>query len=76
MKLEIARGVFLVGALGVASLCFAAWNQPSPGVVRGNLDRDHCPIPAGMRVDTLQVRPDADLLLFLYGMSQQLGVRG
>ncbi|MCF7201917.1 hypothetical protein [Pseudomonas oligotrophica] len=75
MKLEIARGVFLVGALAVASLCFAAWNEPSPTVVRGNLDRDHCPVPPAQRM-ALQVRPDADLLLFLYGLSQQLGQRG
>jgi len=29
MKLEIARGLFLVGALGVAALALAAWEQPS-----------------------------------------------
>ena len=33
MKLEIARGLFLVGALGIASLALAAWEQPRTQVL-------------------------------------------
>ena len=72
MKLEIARGLFLVAALGVASLAAAAWQEPGPEVLSA---RDgHCPLPPKARAQ-VQVRPDQDLLLFLFGLSQGVGPR-
>ncbi len=76
MKLEIARGVFLVGALGVASLCAAAWSEPGSTVVWGDNGLGYCPVPAGARMVQNELRPDNDLLLFMYGLSQSLGTRG
>ncbi len=32
MKLEIARGLFLVAALAVATVAVAAWEEPGPVV--------------------------------------------
>jgi hypothetical protein len=76
MKLEIARGLFLVGALGVASLCAAAWSEPDTRVVARSDVSDHCPIPRVAQASVLDVRPDQDLLLFMYGLSQSLVGRG
>ena len=76
MKLEIARGVFFVGALGVASLCAAAWSEPVTTVVQGDNGRGYCPAPPGVRVVQSELRPDRDLLLFMYGLSQSLASRG
>ncbi|MFI8480021.1 hypothetical protein ACIGCM_05550 [Pseudomonas sp. NPDC078700] len=70
MKLEIARGLFLVGALGVTSMAFAAWNQDSPQIISG-FSQGYCPMPVSQRPDP-QTKPDHDLLLFMFGMSQGL----
>jgi len=72
MKLEIARGLFLVGALGVASLAAAAWHEPSPGVLSAKNGLDYCPLPPNARAD-VQVQPSQDLLLLVFGLSQGLG---
>ncbi|QGZ30141.1 hypothetical protein [Stutzerimonas stutzeri] len=72
MKLEIARGMFLAGALGVASLCAAAWSEPDAQVVARSEVSDHCPIPRMAQVPAWEARPDQDLLLFMYGLSQSL----
>jgi hypothetical protein len=72
MKLEIARGVFLIAALGVASLAAAAWHEPGP-VMLGNASApEHCPLPRNADAATQQVAPDKDLLLFLFSLSQSL----
>ncbi|MGX5220650.1 hypothetical protein ACVTMO_18685 [Pseudomonas segetis] len=68
MKLEFARGLFLAGALGVTSVAFAAWNESSPQVITG-FSQGYCPLPANQRADTPE-KPDGDLLLFMFGMSQ------
>ncbi|MCW8154688.1 hypothetical protein D7243_00660 [Stutzerimonas stutzeri] len=70
MKLEIARGLFLVGALGVTTLCVAAWNEPSAMLVQSSADRSYCPLPPSGKVRFDAARPDQDLLLLLYGLSQ------
>jgi len=72
MKLEITRGLILVGALGVATLAAAAWHEPGPSVISGSGGLDSCPMPANLRAKQQHqdVRPDDDLLLFLFGMSQ------
>lgn len=76
MKLEIARGVFFIGALGVASLCAAAWSEPGATVIRGDNGLGYCPLPPNARAVQGEMRPDSDLLLFMYGLSQSLGTRG
>ncbi|MBU0806887.1 MULTISPECIES: hypothetical protein [Pseudomonas] len=68
MKLEIARGLFLVGALSVASLAAAAWHEASPQVITLS-ERGYCPIPLQARASEV-MRPDQDLLLFMFSLSQ------
>ncbi|VXB38328.1 conserved hypothetical protein [Pseudomonas sp. 8AS] len=75
MKLEIARGLFLVGALGVTALAAAAWREPEPMVLEAQQSsRQYCPQPAVARNKLLvsQVRPDSDLLLLMFGLSQNM----
>lgn len=70
MKLEIARGLFLAGALAVASLAVAAWEQPRTQVLSAQGDA-HCPLPRVAKA-SVAVKPDHDLLLFMFGMAQGL----
>lgn len=70
MKLEIARGLFLVAALGVASVAAAAWHEPRTQVLSAK--QGSCPLPAKVQAQ-VQFRPDQDLLLFLFGLSQGRG---
>ncbi|BAN50425.1 hypothetical protein PCA10_46930 [Metapseudomonas resinovorans NBRC 106553] len=72
MKLEVTRALFLVGALGVASLAAAAWHEPSPSVVSVN-GLGYCPLPPNARLKA-QIQPDQNLLLVMFGLSQ--GLRG
>jgi hypothetical protein len=67
MKLAIARGVFFCAALGLASLAVAAWQEPGLQVL--SADKRACPLPATIQA-RVQVSPDQDLLLFLFGLSQ------
>ncbi|MFC6297621.1 hypothetical protein GNF76_01090 [Pseudomonas sp. CCM 7893] len=69
MKLEIARGLFLVGALGIASLALAAWEQPRTQVLSAMQGTGHCPLPRVAKV-SIPAKPDHELLLFMFGMSQ------
>ncbi|MCW8275355.1 hypothetical protein IMF27_06290 [Pseudomonas sp. PCH199] len=70
MKLEVARGLFLVGALAVASLAVAAWEQPRMQVL-SSVNGDHCPLPRVAKT-SVATQPDGDLLLFVFGLSQGL----
>jgi hypothetical protein len=72
MKLEIARGLFLVGSLGVASLCAAAWSEPDAKVVARSDLSSHSAVPRIARASVSETRPDQDLLLLMYGLSQSL----
>lgn len=72
MKLEIARSLFLVAALATATVAVAAWDEPRPGVISAPA---HCPLPRAVKPQ-VQVQPDHDLLLFLFGMSQGLRAQG
>jgi formate dehydrogenase assembly factor FdhD len=72
MKLEIARGLFLVGSLGVASLCAAAWSEPDAKVVVRSDFSSHCAVPRVAGASVSEARPDQDLLLLMYGLSQSL----
>ena len=72
MKLEIARGLFLAGALAVATWAVAAWEQPRMQVLSAVQAADqHCPLPRVART-AVAVKPDHDLLLFMFGLSQGL----
>jgi hypothetical protein len=70
MKLEVARGLFLVGALAVASLAVAAWEQPRTQVFSSG-GGDNCPLPRVAKASAA-TQPDHDLLLFIFGLSQGL----
>lgn len=74
MKLDIARGLFLIGALGVASLAAAAWHEPGPAVfssqVAGKLAKQECSMPKNVKAKLSAVRPDQDLLLLMFGLAQ------
>jgi hypothetical protein len=69
MKLDIARGVFLIGALGVASLAAAAWHEPGPAVLHSQVTKSECKMPPNVKAK-LAVRPDQDLLLLVFGLAQ------
>jgi hypothetical protein len=69
MKLEIARGVFLVGALAVASLAVAAWEQPRMQVIGAAGTDAQCAMPRVAKA-AVASQPDHDLLLFMFGLSQ------
>ncbi|WP_348750086.1 hypothetical protein [Pseudomonas rhodesiae] len=69
MKLEIARGFFLVGALGVAALALAAWEQPRTQVLSASQGDAQCLLPRVAKASTA-AKPDHELLLFMFGMSQ------
>ncbi|MCE0461867.1 MULTISPECIES: hypothetical protein [Pseudomonas] len=69
MKLEIARGVFLVGALAVTSMAVAVWEQPRSQILSASHSDAHCPLPRVAKASEA-VRPDHDLLLFMFSLSQ------
>ncbi|WP_150784520.1 hypothetical protein [Pseudomonas fluorescens] len=71
MKLEIARGLFLVGALAVASLALAVWEQPRPQVLSSMNGDARCPMPRVAKA-AVATQPDRDLLLLMFGLSQGL----
>ncbi|SDI44078.1 hypothetical protein [Pseudomonas panipatensis] len=69
MKLEITRSLLLLGALGIATLAAAAWHEPSPGVIDSPSHLANCRVPPNVQAKQA-ARPDHDLLLFLFGLSQ------
>jgi hypothetical protein len=69
MKLEIARGLFLLGALAVTSVAMAAWQEPRSEVLSAVHGQGACPLPKGPRVEAAK-RPDQDLLLLMFGLAQ------
>ena len=69
MKLEIARGLFLVGALGVSSFAALAWSEPAPAVLSDLSSQAYCRLPTNHPAEE-QARPDQDLLLLMFGLSQ------
>lgn len=71
MKLAIARGLFLVSALGVASFAAAAWQEPETQVVVSVPAEGH-PLKPHVGDRGPQVRPDKDLLLFIFSLSQSM----
>lgn len=74
MKPGIARGLFIVWALGVASTAVAVWHEPGSGVVQGfGEGTKQCPIPPNARAKMAQVEPGEGLLLLLFALSQGRG---
>ncbi|MHA6492671.1 hypothetical protein ACX0MV_05400 [Pseudomonas borbori] len=74
MKLEIARGLFVVAALSVASMAAAAWHEPGTQVITHS---DFSPEVLPLKAQTAEVvRPDKDLLLFMFSLSQGMGPQG
>lgn len=71
MKLDLARGLFLVGSLAVASLATAAWQEPEPEVLNTRNGLNYCPLPPNARAH-VQIQPDQKLLLLVFGLSQGL----
>ncbi|MDD1968660.1 hypothetical protein ACIPO9_14120 [Pseudomonas sp. NPDC090203] len=72
MKLELARGLFVVGALGIASIAMAAWEQPRPKILSAVHGEGQCALPRVAKIDS-PVRPDHDLLLLMFGLAQGSG---
>jgi hypothetical protein len=72
MKLEMARGLFLVAALGVASIAMAAWEQPRPQILSAAHGEGQCALPRVAKAAS-PVRPDHDLLLLMFGLAQGTG---
>lgn len=71
MKLEIARGLFLIGALAVTSMAVAVWEQPRSQILTASYTGEYCPLPRVAKASEV-IRPDDDLLLFMYSLSQGL----
>ncbi len=69
MTLEIARGLFLAGALCVSSFAALAWSEPAPAVLSGLDGQEYCRLPVNLGAEG-QARPDQDLLLLMFGLSQ------
>ncbi|UVJ43208.1 hypothetical protein NVV94_21980 [Pseudomonas sp. LS1212] len=75
MKLEIARGLFLLAALAVATAALAAWEEPGPVVLSAEQGAGHCPLPRAAKVQ-VAVKPDQDLLLLMFGLTQGMRPQG
>jgi len=75
MKLEIARGLFLIGAFAVASLAMAAWEQPRTQVLSSVSSDAHCPVPRTIKA-SVAAKPDNDLLLLMFGLVQGIRPQG
>lgn len=69
MKLEMARGLFVLGALAVATLTVAALEQPSTRILTAQHGEGFCPLPRVAK-NLVNVQPDKDLLLFMYSLAQ------
>ncbi len=74
MKLEIARGLFLVGALGVTALAAAAWQEPGPQVLDAvSCAKPQCPAVSIRHGGITAEDVDGDnLLLLMVGLSHAL----
>lgn len=75
MKLEMARGLFLVAALGVATAAAAAWEQPRSAILSAAYGEGNCPLPRSQKAQAA-VTPDKDFILFMLGLSQGVRTQG
>ena len=69
MKLEIARGIFLVAALGVSALAAASWYEPDHGVVSSH-GRSYCLNPELKRSISAQAPDSENVFLLVMSLSQ------
>lgn len=71
MKLEIARGLFLGLALSVTAIAAAAWQEPGPRVVQARdcSTEQSCPTAPLRKQVQPAVKPDANLLVLMFGLS-------
>ena len=58
----------MLAALAVASVALAAWEQPQTQVLSA-AEAGYCPLPRVAKATTV-AKPDHDLLLFMFGLSQ------
>ncbi|MDD0844708.1 hypothetical protein [Pseudomonas sp. Gutcm_11s] len=74
MKLEIARGLFLVGALSVTALAAAAWQEPAPQVLDAvSCAEQQCPVVSSRHTNINAVEADSDnLVLLMFGLSHAM----
>jgi hypothetical protein len=72
MKLELARGLFLLGALAVTSVAMAAWEQPGTKILSAQHGEGLCHLPRVVKTQAT-VKPDHDLLLLMFGLAQGTG---
>ncbi|WP_394560803.1 hypothetical protein [Aquipseudomonas alcaligenes] len=74
MKLEIARGLFLVGALSVTALAAAAWQEPAPQVLDAvSCAAQKCPAVSAHHTDLNAIEADSDnLVLLMFGLSHAM----
>lgn len=72
MKLELARGLFILGALVVTSAAMAAWVEPGTKVLSAQHGEGHCPLPRIAKIQET-VSPSHDLLLLMFGLAQGTG---
>ncbi len=72
MKLEMARGLFFIGALAITSVAMAAWVEPGTRILSAEHGEGHCPLPRVARL-TSEVTPSNDLLLLMFGLAQGTG---
>ena len=69
MKLELARGLFVIGALAVTTVAMAAWVEPGTRILSAEHGEGHCPLPRVARL-TSEVTPTNDLLLLMFSLAQ------
>ncbi|MFJ2363061.1 hypothetical protein ACIPIN_04945 [Pseudomonas sp. NPDC087697] len=70
MKLEIARGLFMAGALAVVSLAVVSLEQPRTQVLGTMHAGTHCPLPRVVKSSVAAHSDNDELLLFMFGMTQ------
>lgn len=66
MKLALARSLFFVGSLAIASLAAVVWREPIPGIINAQNTMDHHSLSLNVKsYNDIQV-----LLILLFGLSQ------
>ncbi|WP_179526783.1 hypothetical protein L0Y47_20575 [Ectopseudomonas composti] len=71
MKLEIVRGLFLGLALSVTAIAAAAWQEPGPRVLEAHACSavEPCPVAPLRKQVQPESKPDANLLVLMFGLS-------
>lgn len=72
MKLEIARSLFVFGALVTTTVAVAAWQEPSTQILSAQHGEGLCPLPRIAKTQDV-IKPDHDLLLLMYSLAQGTG---